>query len=158
MRNKQSIDQSVKEIFTQYVEQFGGEGFADNDIPQIMKRTISRKKVEFLDKSIDALNLTKEELENWEKELSQEASDKAEKTFHDFLEMKNLEMAEYQINNYRKVWSLEKRKDMAKLINPDFTISPHSDLVATLDQVKAEDRAIAKAEEKRLRKEAKKVS
>lgn len=136
MRNKQNIDTAVKQIFEKYVEEFGGEGFADNDIAQVMKRTISRKKVEFLDSHIDKLNLSKEELENYEKELNEENSKKAEQTFHDFLEQKNYRMAEYQINNYRKVWSLEKRKDLAKLIGEDYDINPETDLVDTKHNIK----------------------
>lgn len=136
MRNKQALDQSIKAIFEQYQAEFGGDGFADNDIPQIMKRTISRKKVEFLDKSIDALNLSKEELENYEKELNEDNLKKAEQTFHDFLEQKNYRMAEYQINNYRKVWPLEKRREMAKLIGEDYDINPETDTVDTKHNIK----------------------
>lgn len=136
MRNKQALDQSIKSIFEQYQAEFGGDGFADNDIPQIMKRTISRKKVEFLDSHIDKLELTKEELENYEKELDAENSKKAEQTFHDFLEQKNYRMAEYTINNYKRVWTLEKRQELAKLIGEDYDINPETDLVDTKHNIK----------------------
>ena len=156
MRTKKQIDEAIKSLFTDYQQKFGGEGFADNDIPQIIKRTISRKRVEHLDKGVDALNLTQEELDNWQKELDKENSDKAEALFHDYLAQGNKQMAEYQINNYRKVWSVEKRKELAKLIDPTFTVSPHCDLVMTEAQVAQETRTIERAEQKRLKKEQKK--
>lgn len=135
---KSKIERQVKQIFEDYVKEFGGEGFADNDIPQIIKRTISRKRVEFLDKRIDELNLTQEDLDAYQKELDTENLVKAEQLFETYLENKDYRMAEYQINNYKKVWSLEKRKEMAKRIGDSYTINPITGLVDTEHNVKKE--------------------
>lgn len=136
MRSRQDINNSVKAIFESYTQQFGGDGFADNDIPQVMKRTVSRRKVEFLDKAIDALGLTQLELDGWQKEEDDANNEKARQVFKDYLELKDYKMAEYMINNMRKVWSLEERKQKALLIGDEYDINPETDLVDTKHSIK----------------------
>ena len=138
MRNKKSIDEAVEKVLTDYQAKFGGDGFVKKDVEALVKRTKSRIKVDWLDKQMDSLVLSFEEIEAWEKELDKQNLELAEKLFEEYVEQKNIAMALYQIDNYRTSWSREKRLEMVKKVGASYTICPFTNVVSTVHAVKKE--------------------
>ena len=137
------IVEAVQQIFKQYDTQFPDEGgLMDKDIPQLCARAKARRRAEFLDKAIDGLELSDAELNAWQKHHEDENEKKARDLFEGYLEQSDYKMAEYMINNMRKVWDLETRQGMAKRIGDQYMICPYEDLVDTVHSVKKKAKKI----------------
>lgn len=124
----------VKTALEAYEKKFGE--LAENEYPQILKRLQARKKVELLDKCVDSANLSDEEILAWEVRNDYEHDQRSRKLFESLIEGNDLRTAEYLINNMKKVWSLEYRKELVKKLGDAYDINPETDLVDTKHNIK----------------------
>lgn len=136
-RTGEEIIKSIKAICEKYEEQFPtDDGFTDGEHVKLLERTLSRRRTDWLDKEIDALGLSEEELQAWGEYHSEENKRKAMDLFNNLIKMKDFKRAEYVINNMRQVWSLEVRKELVKQIGEAYDISPVNGCVATKKEIK----------------------
>lgn len=145
MREAKLIVEAIKQAFKDFDKQYPDlDSFSEADVQQVLKRTKSRRRSDFIDGVIDSLNLTNEELKAWEQFHDDENSEKAEKLFHQLIEAKETQKAEYLLNNMKSIWSMEKRTEMVKSMAGDYVINPWSELVDTKHNVKKEGKERAK--------------